>query len=107
HAAHFAALEVLAVEHGAEYLGEFLQRRRLYTAEGGDAQYHVVAQFVVEQFENVGRLAPLEVDQNGGDDLRVLLADHLRHQARIHDVQRVDTGIGAALFENVLDQAGG
>lgn len=42
HAAHFAALEVLAIEQAVEYLGQFCQRGRLYAAKGGDTQHHVV-----------------------------------------------------------------
>ena len=49
HPAHFAALEVLAVEQIVQHFGQLRQRRRLYAAEGGDTQHHVVAQAFVEQ----------------------------------------------------------
>lgn len=107
HPAHFAALEVLTVEQVVQHFGQLRQRRRLHAAEGGDTQHHVVAQAFVEQGQDVRRLAAFEVHQNGGDDLRVFVADQIGGALRLHKVERFHAGGGLARFENVFQQAGG
>src|SRR5690606_17612640 len=107
YATHLAALEILAVQHAAEDLGELLQGSGLHAAECGDAQYHIVAQLFVEQFQDIGSLAALQVDQNGGDDLGVLVANHFRHGGGLNQVERVDAGIGVVDARDILHQAAG
>lgn len=107
HSAHFAALEVLVVEQVVEYFGQLRQRRRLHAAEGGDTQHHVVAQALIELRQNISRLTALEMDQDGGDDLRVFIADQVGGALRLHKVERLHPGGGFAGFEDILQQAGG
>src|SRR5690554_328593 len=107
YAAHLAALEVLAVEHARQYFGELLQGCGLYPAEGGNTQHHVVTQLVLEQLQYVGGLVTFKVNQNGSDDLRVLVANHFSDHRGFHQIQRIDTAAAALVLENVLDQAGG
>lgn len=106
HAAHFAAFEVLAVEQVVEYLGQFRQCGWLYAAERGDTQHHVMAQTLIKQGKNIGSLTTFEVDEDGGDNLRVLVANKVGGTLRFHKVERFDTAGGIAGFENILQQAG-
>ncbi len=48
YAAHFAALEVLTVQHASEYFGQLLQCGGLNAAESSDTKNHVIAQFFLE-----------------------------------------------------------
>ena len=66
-----------------------------------------MSQTFIEQRQNIGRLTTLEVDQNGGDDLRMLVTDNIGGALRFHKVERLDPAGGFAGFENVLQQAGG
>ena len=81
----------MTVEHAGEYLGELLESRRLYATERRNPQDDIVAQFLFEQLENIGRLMAVQVYQNGGNDLRVLVADELGDHGRFHQVQGIDT----------------
>ncbi len=86
---------------------QLLQRGRLYAAEGGDTQHDVVTFALVEFAQHVRRLVTFEVDQNGGDDLRVLFADKVEHRLRIHKVERFDA-VGALVgIQQILQQRGG
>ncbi len=107
HAAHFAALEVLAVEQVVQHFGQLRQRGRLDAAEGGDTQHHIVAQALFEQRQNIGRLTTFEVHKDGGDNLRVLVANKVGGALRFHKVERFDTAGGIARFQNIFQQAGG
>ncbi|AEW74312.1 hypothetical protein EcWSU1_02881 [Enterobacter ludwigii] len=107
HAAHFAALEVLAIEQVVQHFGQLRQRGWLDTTEGRDTQHHIVTQALFEQRQNIGRLATFEVDKNGGDNLRVLVADKVGGTLRLHKVERLNTAGGIARFQNVFQQAGG
>ena len=98
---------VLTVEQVVQHFGQLRQRGWLDAAEGGDTQHHVVAQALVEQRQNIGCLTPFEVDQNGGDNLRVLVANKIGGALRLHKVERFDPAGGVARFENIFQQAGG
>jgi len=75
-----------------QHIVEFAQGGRLHAVQGGDAQHHVVAQAVREMAEDFAGLVAFQVDQDGGDDLRVFVADQLGHGLRIHPLQRFDAG---------------
>lgn len=107
HAAHFAALEILTVEQAIQYFGQFRQRGWLHAAKGGDTQHHVVAQTFIEQRQNIGGLGALQMHQNGGDNLRMLIANQIGGTLRLHKVERFNTAGGIASFENIFQQAGG
>lgn len=107
HAAHFAALEVLTVEQVVQYFGQLRQRGRLDATEGCDTQHHIVTQTLFEQGQNIGCLTPFEVDKDGGDNLRVLVANKVGGTLRLHKVKRFDPAGGIARFQNVFQQAGG
>ncbi len=66
-----------------------------------------MAQALVEQRQNIGRLATFEVDKDGGDNLRVLVANKVGGALRFHKVERFDAAGGIARFENIFQQAGG
>ena len=51
-------------------------------------------------------MVTLQVHQNGGDDLRVLMADQLGHRGRIHPAQALDARDVAALHDAVDQHAG-
>ena len=90
-----------------QHLGQLLERRRLDAAEGGDTQHNIVALVLIELAENIGRLVTLEVNQNSGDDLRVLLADQIEDVLRLHKVERFDTVRPLLGIQQVFKQAGG
>ena len=66
-----------------------------------------MTQALFEQRQNIGRLTTFEVNQDGGDNLRVLVANKVCGTLRLHKVERFDPAGGIARFENVLQQAGG
>ncbi len=66
-----------------------------------------MTQTFVEQRHNIGGLGTLEVDQDGGDDLWMLVANKVGRGLRLHKVERFHAAGGFARFENVLQQAGG
>jgi hypothetical protein len=82
------------------------QRSRLHAVERRDAQQHVVAQALGEVLEDFAGLVELEVHQDGGDDLRMLVADQVGHGGRIHPLQALDAGRVVA-GHDAADQAGG
>lgn len=45
--------------------------------------------------------------QNGGDNLRMLVADKVGGALRLHKVERFNTAGGIAGFQNIFQQAGG
>jgi hypothetical protein len=102
-AAHAAALQALAGQQLGQHVGQLLQRARLHAAERGDPQDHVVAQAVREEAQHFGRLLAVQVDQDGSDDLRVLVLDQLGHRGGVHPVQGVDAAARIARFQDVLD----
>ncbi|MNR21835.1 hypothetical protein D3C85_1387580 [compost metagenome] len=65
-----------------------------------------MTQAFVEQRQNICRLATFEVNQDGGDNLRVLVANKVGGALRLHKVERFDTAGGIARFENIFQQAG-
>ncbi|MND77424.1 hypothetical protein D3C80_691050 [compost metagenome] len=97
----------MTIEQAVEHFGQLRQRRWLDTTEGGDTQHHIVTQTFVEQRQNIGRLRTFEVHKDGGDDLRVLVANKVGGTLRFHKVERFDTAGGIARFENIFQQAGG
>ncbi len=66
-----------------------------------------MAQTLVEQRQNIGRLTPFEVNQDGGDDLRMLVADKVGSGLRLHKVERFHPAGGFPRFENIFQQTGG
>jgi hypothetical protein len=96
--------QVLAVEQVVEYFGQLPVR---LAVERGDTQHHVMAQTLIKQGKNIGSLATFEVDEDGGDNLRVLVANKVGGTLRLHKVERFDTAGGIAGFENIFQQAGG
>ena len=107
HAAHRRALEVLvAGQEARQHVVQFLQCRGLDAVERCDAQQHVVAHALGQEREDFRRLVALEMDHDGRDDLRVLVADQLRHRARTHPLQAFDAA-GVAALQNAVDQRGG
>lgn len=107
HAAHFTALEILTVEQAIQYFGQLRQCGRLHTAKGSDTQHHIVAQTFIEQRQNIGGLRTLQMHQNGGDNLRMLIANQIGGALWLHKVERFNTAGGIASFENIFQQAGG
>ncbi|MGY3209749.1 hypothetical protein ACVWVS_003389 [Ewingella americana] len=75
--------------------------------ESGDTQHDVVALALVEQRQNVGCLTAFQVHQNGGDDLRMLVADQVGRNLWLHEVEGFHAGGGFARLENIFQQAGG
>ena len=66
-----------------------------------------MTQTLFEQGQNIGCLTPFEVDKDGGDNLRVLVANKVGGTLRLHKVKRFDPAGGIARFQNVFQQAGG
>ncbi len=66
-----------------------------------------MTQTLVKQRQNIGGLTAFEVDQNGGDNLRVFVANQVGGTLRFHKVERFDTAGGIARFQNIFQQAGG
>jgi len=62
YAAHFAALEVLAIQHAGKHFGKLLKRGWLHAAKGGDPKHHVVTQFLFEELENISSLMAIQVN---------------------------------------------
>ena len=81
---------------------KFTQRRGLNAFERGDAQQDVVAQLLGELPENIACLVAIEMHQDGGDDLRVLALDQLRHGLRIDPLEALDAA-GILAFQNTAD----
>jgi hypothetical protein len=107
HAAQAALLHAVAAgQHLAHHLVEVLQRQRLDAVERGDAHQHLVALALGEELEHVGGLVELQVHQDGGDDLRVLVAQQFGHRARVHPLQALDAGDVVALQDAVDQQVG-
>ncbi len=49
----------------------------------------------------------LQMHHDGGDDLRVFVADHLGHQRRLHQVQRLDAIVLTGALVDVFEQRAG
>ena len=58
---------------------------------------------MIEVTEHLGRLVRVEVGDDDGLDLRVLVANHIGNGARLHPLQAVQT-TGAAAKENAVDE---
>jgi hypothetical protein len=87
-------------------LVQFEQRCRLHTIEGGNAQQHIVAQTLGEVLEDLAGLVEFEVHQDGGYDLRMLVANQVGHGGGIHPLQALDAGRVVARHD-AADEAGG
>ena len=85
---------------------QLVQRGRLDAVERGDAQQHVVAQALGELLEDLAGVVELQVHQDGGDDLRVLVLDQVGDGGGVHPLQAFDAGRVAAL-QDARDQVGG
>ena len=59
-----------------------------------------------KQLQHLGRLVEVQVHQDRGDDLRVLVAHQLGHRARLHPLQAFDAADVAALQDAVEQQVG-
>ena len=66
-----------------------------------------MAQTFVEQRQNIGGLAAFEMHQDGGDNLRVFVADKVGGALRLHKVERFNAAGGIPRFEDIFQQAGG
>ncbi len=77
----------------------------MHTIERGDAQHHVIAQALSEMIEHFTGVVALQVDQDGGDDLRMFIAHQLSNRLRIHPFQALDAA-GVARAENAVEQRG-
>src|SRR5256885_6953385 len=55
-----------------------------------DADEHLVALALRKRLEDRGRLVRIEMDEDRGDDLRMLLAQHLADRRGIHPLQPLD-----------------
>ena len=66
-----------------------------------------MAQTFIEQRQNIGGLGALQMHQNGGDNLRMLIANQIGGALWLHKVERFNTAGGVAGFENIFQQAGG
>ncbi len=73
--------------------------------QGGDAQQHVVAQAVGEVLEDLAGLVELQVHQDRGDDLRVLVLDEVGGGGGVHPFEALDAG-GVAALQDARDQVG-
>ena len=85
---------------------EFAQGGRLHAVQRGDTQQHVVLQAFAEVLHDLAGMVELEVDQDGGDDLRVFVADQVGHGGRVHPLEAFDAG-GVAAVHDARDQVGG
>jgi hypothetical protein len=104
----YATLQILfpgaAASHElAQHVIEFAQRNRLHSIQRGDAQQHIIAGALGKHFKNIGRLIRFQVNQNGRDDLRMLIADHFGYRARIHPFQAFDPA-GIAVVHDAIQQ---
>ncbi|BBG30341.1 DNA-directed RNA polymerase, beta' subunit/160 kD [Zymobacter palmae] len=101
-------LDLLAAQHAAQYLIEFCHGCRLNAVEGRDAQQDVVTQRAVEQRQYVGRLTTRQMDDDGGDDLRMFVADDFGHHGRFHAVECLNATFFLFLWiENLFHEAVG
>jgi hypothetical protein len=71
-----------AGEHARQRFVQFAQRGRLHAVQRRDAQQDVVAQAIGEVLEDLAGMVEFEVHQDGGDDLRMLVADQVGHARR-------------------------
>ena len=89
-----------------DFLVQVAHGRRLDAVERGHAHQHLVALALSEQLQHLGRMVALQVHQDGGDDLRVLVAHQLGHGRRIHPLQAFDAADIVALQDAVEQQVG-
>ena len=75
----------------------------LDAVERGDAHQHLVALALAERLQHRPSLVEVEVHQDRGDDLRVLVAQQLGHRAGVHPLQALDARDVAAL-QDAVDQ---
>ena len=73
----------------------------LYYQVGGMGQFGTLMR------QNIGGLRTLQMHQNGGDNLRMLIANQIGGALWLHKVERFNTAGGIASFENIFQQAGG
>ena len=95
-----------AGQHLAHDLVQVVQRGGLDAVERGDAHHDLVALAFPEQLEHGGRLVGLQVHQDRGHDLRVLVAHQFGYRSRVHPAQVVDAGHAAAGTDAVDQQRG-
>ena len=69
---------------------ELFQGLGLNAFKRGDAQHHIVTQTFTKMVENVAGMVILEVNENGGDDLWMLVLDQVGDGGRIHPFQAVE-----------------
>jgi|GEM_PF-6745484 len=65
-----------------------------------------MTQTLIEEGKNIRRLAAFKMHKDGGDNLRMLVADKIGSGLRLHKVERLDTAGGIARLENIFQQAG-
>ncbi len=105
--AHLLFLEAfVAGQQLGQHVVEFAQRGRLHAVQGCNTKDDVVAQTFREIVDDAAGMVALQVDQDGGDDLRVFVADELGHRLRVHPLEAFDTG-GIAPAEDAVEQGSG
>jgi hypothetical protein len=66
-----------------------------------------VAQPHRQLFQHLGGLLAVQVDQQRGEDLRVLVADQLHHLAGLQVVEALDAAVRLVGLQDVLEQVAG
>src|SRR5690606_20354159 len=105
--AQFAAFGTLSRHDTVEHVGQLVKRRRLHAPECGNTGNDVIASALGQQGEYGGRAVALQVHQDGGNDLRVFLADQFGNGRGLQVVQGIDAVGRGAIFQDVLKQARG
>jgi hypothetical protein len=81
---------VAAGQHLAHHLVQVLQRLGWMPSSVAMRTITSLRWRSLKQLEHVGHLVELQVHQDRGDDLRVLVAQQLGHRARVHPLQALD-----------------
>src|SRR5690606_11388550 len=101
--AHDGGLRRIAGELTLEDLVELLQRVRMNRVERRDAHHDIAAQPLREVAEHLGRVIAVEIRDDDRDDLRVLVADHVRDRTPVHPLQRLEA-LRLPADEDAIDQ---
>src|SRR5690606_11774357 len=99
-AADLAPLDLfVAGQHLQQHVVQLAQRGGLDAIERGNPQHDVGADPVRQVVQHGRAHVGLQVHQNGGDDLRVLVTDQLGHTGRIHPLQAFNAGGVAGIHD--------
>ena len=83
-----------------------MQRRRLHLFEVGDAHHQIQAHLLRELAQDLGGLLRLQIGEDDGLDLRVLVLDDAGHLAGIHPLEGVEAA-GAGSQDDLIHQVAG